>query len=40
MAAEAGDPAVARRLLKNAARVDPGRSEYYAGKLRALEEAR
>jgi proteasome lid subunit RPN8/RPN11 len=40
MAAEARDPAVARRLLKNAARVDPGKRDYYARKLRALEEAR
>jgi proteasome lid subunit RPN8/RPN11 len=40
MAAEAGDPAVARRLLQNAARVDPGKREYYARKLQTLEEAR
>jgi proteasome lid subunit RPN8/RPN11 len=40
MAAETSDPAVARRLLQNAARVDPAKSEYYARKLRALEEAR
>jgi len=40
MAAEARDPAVARRLLQNAARVDPGKSEYYAKRLRELEGAR
>ena len=40
MAAEARDPAVARRLLQNAARVDPGKREYYARKLRELEAAK
>ncbi|MHC5050070.1 MAG: hypothetical protein ACYTGK_05600, partial [Planctomycetota bacterium] len=40
MAAEARDPAVARRLLQNAARVDPGKRDYYARKLRELEEAK
>ena len=40
MAAATRDPAVARRLLQNAARVDPGKRESYLRKLRALEEAR
>ncbi|MHC4133507.1 MAG: Mov34/MPN/PAD-1 family protein [Planctomycetota bacterium] len=40
MAAQARDAAVARRLLRDAARVDPAKREYYARKLRALEEAR